>query len=89
MALSDATQESGLSAYLAEQLNGLSGLPPFLIMLIVCIFTAMITEVASNTATANIILPILADTVLNSIHTIDNLYLLTTQTCYFRLFQSK
>ena len=68
MALSDATQESGLSAYLADKLTALSSLSPFSIMLIVCIFTAMITEVASNTATANIILPILADTVYNSFY---------------------
>ena len=38
-------------------------LPPFVILLVVCVITAGVTEVASNTAVANIFLPILADTV--------------------------
>lgn len=46
------------------QLAGMVVLPPFLIMLVVCVITATITEVASNTAVANIFLPILADTVI-------------------------
>ncbi len=61
--MSDATQKSGLSEWIGQQLTSLSVLPPFVIMLIICIITATITEVASNTATANILLPILADTV--------------------------
>lgn len=68
--MSDATAESGLSDWIGEQLAGLASLPPFVTMLIICIFTAVITEVASNTATANILLPILAKTVLNSSVTI-------------------
>ena len=63
-ALSDATLESGLSDWIGQQLAGLSVLPPFVTMLIICIITATITEVASNTATANILLPILAQTVI-------------------------
>ena len=66
-ALSDACRVSGLSEWLGEQLSGLSVLPPFVIMLIVCVMTAMITEVASNTATANILLPVLAETVFKII----------------------
>ena len=62
-ALSDATAASGLSDWIGEQLSGLASLPPFVTMLIICIITALITEVASNTATANILLPILAKTV--------------------------
>lgn len=61
-ALSDACKESGLSTWLGEQLSGLSVLPPFAILFIVCVMTAMITEVASNTATANILLPVLSET---------------------------
>lgn len=63
-ALSDATAASGLSDWIGQQLAGLASLPPFVTMLIICIITATITEVASNTATANILLPILAKTVL-------------------------
>ena len=71
-ALSHATEASGLSAWLGEQLSGLSVLPPFAIMLIVCVMTAMITEVASNTATANILLPVLAETVFISNSLVEN-----------------
>ncbi|KZS20753.1 Solute carrier family 13 member 4 [Daphnia magna] len=60
-ALSDASKASGLSSWLGDQLAVLSFLPPFAIMLIICIMTAAVTEVASNTATANILLPILAE----------------------------
>lgn len=60
-ALSDASEKSGLSLWLGEQLAGLQSLPPFLIIFIICVMTATITEVASNTATANILLPILAE----------------------------
>ena len=42
----------------------LSGLPPWAINLIICIVTAGLTQVASNTATANVLLPILADMAL-------------------------
>lgn len=45
------------------------------IMLQVCILTATITEIASNTATANILLPVLADTVekSNNFHVLPNI----------------
>ena len=62
-ALSDASKVSGLSLWLGQRLTQLEVLPPFAIMLIICIMTASITEVASNTATANILLPILAEMV--------------------------
>ncbi|KAI9557042.1 hypothetical protein GHT06_016839 [Daphnia sinensis] len=60
-AISDASKISGLSTWLGSQLAGLSVLPPFAIMMIICIMTAAVTEVASNTATANILLPILSE----------------------------
>ncbi|XP_046438107.1 solute carrier family 13 member 5-like isoform X1 [Daphnia pulex] len=60
-AISDASKISGLSTWLGAQLSVLSVLPPFIIMLTICIMTAAVTEVASNTATANILLPILSE----------------------------
>ena len=42
----------------------LSGLPPWAINLTICTLTAVLTQVASNTATANVLLPILADMAL-------------------------
>jgi sodium-dependent dicarboxylate transporter 2/3/5 len=60
-AVSDACTKSGLSAWLVQRLLVLVGLPPWLICVIVCVSTAALTQVASNTATANVLLPILAD----------------------------
>jgi len=58
-ALSEASEASGLSIWIGEQLSGLASLDERLILLIVMGITALLTEVASNTATANIIIPIL------------------------------
>ncbi|XP_046440679.1 solute carrier family 13 member 5-like [Daphnia pulex] len=82
-ALSDATQASGLSDWIGQQLIVLKVLPPFVIMLIICIITATITEIASNTATANILLPILADTAVSI--GVNPLYLMVpaTVTCSY------
>jgi len=60
-AVSDACTKSGLSAWLVQRLLVLVGLPAWLICVIVCVSTAALTQVASNTATANVLLPILAD----------------------------
>jgi sodium-dependent dicarboxylate transporter 2/3/5 len=58
-ALSQASQESGLSEWIGQQLQSLEPLDERLILLIVMLGVAFVTEVASNTATANIIIPIL------------------------------
>lgn len=62
-AVSEASKISGLSELIASQLSGLQVLPPFLILLIVCILATCMTEVVSNTATANIVLPIASEIV--------------------------
>lgn len=59
-ALASGFKESGLSAYLGEQLQGLGSLPPILIIACICLFITLLTELTSNTATAEILLPILA-----------------------------
>jgi len=59
-ALADATEKSGLSEYIVNQLEGLNGVPILAISFIIAISTTMVTEVASNTATANILVPILS-----------------------------
>ncbi len=59
-ALAAGFKESGLSAWLGGQLKGLSTLPPVLIIALVCLFITFLTELTSNTATAQILLPILA-----------------------------
>lgn len=58
-ALSDASEKSGLSLWIGEQLTKLDELPDPVILIIVMVLTALVTEVCSNVATANVILPIL------------------------------
>merc|ERR1712165_276072 len=60
-AVSDACTKSGLSKWLVAKCMVLVGLPAWLINTIVCVLTVVLTQVASNTATANVLLPILAD----------------------------
>jgi len=61
-ALAKASKESGLSGFIGQLLYPLKdSLDPWAINLVICLATAMITEVASNTATANILVPILGD----------------------------
>jgi len=59
-ALASGFVESGLSVYLAEQLKGLSGIPPLLVIACICLLITFLTELSSNTATTEMFLPILA-----------------------------
>ncbi|MEQ1931068.1 MAG: SLC13 family permease [Parvularculaceae bacterium] len=55
-----AFEKSGLSALLGQQLSGAKDMPLFLLMLIVCLTVTLMSELTSNTATATLILPVLA-----------------------------
>ncbi|XP_068749614.1 Na(+)/citrate cotransporter-like isoform X2 [Montipora capricornis] len=59
-ALAEACKVSGLSNWLGIQLAHLNAIPPYAIVVIVCVMITTFTEVTSNTATATIFLPILA-----------------------------
>ena len=59
-ALKDITQKSGLDLYLVDRLDGLKELSPLVVGLIIAITSTFVTEVASNTACANILVPILS-----------------------------
>jgi sodium-dependent dicarboxylate transporter 2/3/5 len=59
-ALAGGFQASGLSVWLGKQLNGLSALPPLLIIMCIGLLITFLTELTSNTATAQILMPILA-----------------------------
>lgn len=59
-ALAEACKVSGLSKWLGTQLAHLNTIPPYAIVIIVCVMITAFTEVTSNTATATIFLPILA-----------------------------
>jgi sodium-dependent dicarboxylate transporter 2/3/5 len=59
-ALATGFKESGLSTWFGEQMSFLSGMHPILIILMVSLMVTFLTELTSNTATVEMILPILA-----------------------------
>jgi sodium-dependent dicarboxylate transporter 2/3/5 len=59
-ALASGLKESGLSTWLGNQLIGLSLFPPILIIVLICTMITYLTELTSNTATTEMVLPILA-----------------------------
>jgi len=59
-ALASGFMKSGLAAWLGTRLEGLAGMPPLVIVLVICLLITFMTELTSNTATAEILLPILA-----------------------------
>jgi sodium-dependent dicarboxylate transporter 2/3/5 len=60
IAIAIAFEKSGLSALLGEKLAGARDMPVFLLMALVCLGVTFMSELTSNTATATLILPILA-----------------------------
>jgi sodium-dependent dicarboxylate transporter 2/3/5 len=59
-ALAQGFVTSGLSGWFGQQLAGLSVLPPLALVLGICLLITFLTELTSNTATAEMFLPILA-----------------------------
>ncbi|MDY6933816.1 MAG: SLC13 family permease [Spirochaetota bacterium] len=59
-ALAKGFQVAGLSSLIGNQFGGLEDLHPILMIMIICFFITFLTEFTSNTATTQIILPILA-----------------------------
>ncbi|WP_227977968.1 SLC13 family permease [Arenimonas daejeonensis] len=62
IALASAFQTSGLSTAVAESLSGLNALPLPLLLLGIVGGVVLLSEIASNTATAVLLMPILAAT---------------------------
>jgi len=60
IALAKGFTASGLSSILGEWLTSLSSLPPILMILTLCLVVTYLTEITSNTATATLLMPILA-----------------------------
>ncbi|KAK1143561.1 solute carrier family 13 member 3 [Acipenser oxyrinchus oxyrinchus] len=56
-------EESGLSSWIGSQLQPLESVPPVVAVLLITVVVASFTELASNTATIIIFLPILAELV--------------------------
>lgn len=59
-ALAGAVRATALDAWLAGQLGALAGWPLPLVVLVVCVLTTSATELTSNTATATLLMPIMA-----------------------------
>lgn len=66
IAIAQAFIESGLSSVIGDLLGGLAQFPTLLMIGLVCLTVTFLTEVTSNTATANLLLPILAAAALAS-----------------------
>lgn len=62
LSIATAFKETGISQWAAEQLAGATDLPPLLMVLVVALMVTFLTEVTSNTASASLLLPILAAT---------------------------
>ena len=60
IAIANAFMESGLADQIAAQLEVLSRLPVWLMLLMVALTVTFMTEVTSNTATASLLMPLLA-----------------------------
>jgi sodium-dependent dicarboxylate transporter 2/3/5 len=58
--IAKAFSASGLSTLMGDGLTGLSDLPVPLLILCICLFVTFLTEITSNTATATLLMPILA-----------------------------
>ena len=60
IALAQGFKASGLSDVVAAQLVGVTVLPEFVMILVVCLVVTFLTEVTSNTAITVLLMPILA-----------------------------
>ncbi len=60
ISLGKAFKESGLSESIAANLESLNGMSTFLLIFIIAIVVSFLTEMTSNTATANLLMPILS-----------------------------
>ncbi|XP_054709982.1 solute carrier family 13 member 2-like isoform X2 [Uloborus diversus] len=59
--LAAASEKSGLSTWITEQLLSLNISSPLIVVLLLSVMTAMLTEFTSNVATANVLLPVVAE----------------------------
>ncbi|XP_051891422.1 solute carrier family 13 member 2-like [Pristis pectinata] len=59
-ALAKGSERSGLSSWLGDQLTPLEAIPPWAIVILLCLLIATFTECASNVATTSLFLPILS-----------------------------
>ena len=61
-ALAAGFEATGLSRFVGERLRGLAALPLPVVIAAICLATTLLSEIASNTATATMLMPVLAAT---------------------------
>lgn len=66
IAIAKAFTASGLSQVIGDSMGGLATIPALVMIGCICLAVTMLTEVTSNTATANLLLPILAAAALSA-----------------------
>ncbi len=66
LALSGQFGDSGLSTWLGEQVEGLSGIPVWVLVLVATVGILLLTEMTSNTATAATFLPVASGVALGT-----------------------
>lgn len=66
IALAKGFSASGLSQILGDWLLGLTSLPLVMVILAICLIVTYLTEITSNTATATLLMPILAVAAVSS-----------------------
>ena len=59
-ALAQGFQQSGLTGWIGQQMDFLSGTHAFVLLAVVAVVTLFLTEITSNTATASMLLPVVA-----------------------------
>jgi sodium-dependent dicarboxylate transporter 2/3/5 len=64
ISLASAFVSSGLADIIANKLEVLANLPTWLVILSLCLVVTFLTEVTSNTATASLLMPLLAATAI-------------------------
>lgn len=81
-AISAGSTSSKLSSVLGNALIALQSIHPFAILVIVCMFVEMVTELTSNVAVANIILPVLAEMVRNPKRCLNDIFFFHLPICF-------
>ena len=66
IAIANAFVQSGLADIIAAELAGLVELPKWLLILSLCLAVTFLTEITSNTATASLLMPLLAATAVTT-----------------------
>ncbi len=65
-ALASGFKDSGLSLWVGEQLTFISTAHPIVVILVICLMMTFLTELTSNTATTEMLLPVLAGIAMTS-----------------------